>query len=361
MKLSFQDIASKYKKEVNSDIRRFFIEKRKNLYLSPLLNRYLTTIERFVMNGGKRLRPIALIAAYRGFGGTEDISRASLSVEFFHNCTLIEDDIMDEDELRRNKPTTYKILKEEFLKRNKERKYKGSLFNRESSKSSVSNSILLGNILYSMGNNCIADSKFSSIIKSDAQKLYNEAFIIVNDGQLLDLKLEKNNRASEQNYIEMAERKTANLIKACVELGAIFAGVSKERQKAIGKYALNSALGFQIADDLMDINPDSQKGHSLGSDLVKGKKTLVVIKALEMGCHIEKNKILRVLGRQKASKRNIKKAIDALHTSGAVNYTQEFAKKKIKQSKVWLKKARLTQEYEDFFSDLADYFIERNI
>lgn len=359
MKYDFKEIASKHKKEVDSEIKKFFIEKRKDKNLSSFFIKNISTIEQFVMNGGKRLRPIALIAAYKGFGGTENVLRASLSVEFFHNCTLIEDDIMDEDDLRRNKPTVYKVLKNEYLKKHKEKKYKGPLFNRESSKSAVSNSILFGNILYSLGNNCIAESEFNAEAKSEAQRIFNEAFVIVNDGQLLDLKLEKKKRASEKDYVEMAEKKTANLVRACVEIGGVLADAPKKQRDALSKYAMNVTLAFQIADDLMDINPESKKGHELGSDIKEGKKTLLVIKALEKARGKNKKSLLKVLGKSNASRRQIKKAIEIIHTSGAVDYCKQFAEKKVRTGKQWLKKAGLETEYEFFFSELADFFIER--
>jgi len=360
-KNSFIATLSKHKKQIDSEVKKFFSEKKKDKNLSYLIKKYCDVLERFVLNGGKRLRPMALICAYKGFGGKKNILREALSVELFHNSTLVEDDIMDEDELRRNKPTVYKTFKDEYLRNNKEKRYRGSLFNRESSRDAVSKAILMGNILFSFGEGCITNSNFKSEAVRECQKIYNEAFIVVNDGQLLDTELVTKEDASEEDYIEMAEKKSAYLVRASVEIGAVLAGASKKQREALAKCAMNITLAFQIRDDFMDINPKSKKGHDLGSDIKAGKRTLLVIKALGLGDRKERRRILKVLGKTNAGKKEMKKAIDALHTSGAVGHCKKLAEKKVKQGKNWLKKAGLKKDYERFFLELADFVIQRNI
>lgn len=360
MNSDFKKVISDIKSKVDADIKSFFSQKKRTCK-NNFLKRNYDLIEQFTLNGGKRLRPIALIMAYKGFGGRKDVVRTSLSVELFHNSSLIHDDLMDEDDFRRNKPTVYNVLKTSYLKVFKEQKYNGSLFNRISSKAAVSDTILLGNITYILGSQILSDSDFDNKKIVQAIKVYDEAFRVVNEGQILDLKLEKQSRATEKEYIEMAEKKTAHLVKACIEIGGIMAGADETRLRALSNSALNMTLAFQIKDDLMDIQPDMNKGRELGSDLKQGKKTLLVIKALELGDKKEKKAVLKVLGKNKVGHRQLEDAITALHISGAFNYCEQLAKKKILNAKKWLKKASLNKKSHEFFDELADYVLNRNI
>jgi len=355
----FKKILMKHKLMVDSEIKKFFSKKTDS---KDSVKKYYHLLQNFVLNGGKRLRPVAMMMTYIGLGGKKNISKLSLSVEFFHNATLIEDDIMDEDDFRRNRPTIYKIFKDNFLRVRKEKKYKGPLFNKESSRTAVSNAILMANILYSFGAECLSEGKFiKESVKFGCLEAYNEAFIKVNEGQFDDLMFERKPAVSEKEYLKMAKLKSAHLVKASMELGAILAGANKKQHEALSKYAFDMTIAFQIQDDLMDINPNSKKGHHIGSDIVQGKKTLPIIKALELGNSKERKAILKVLGNPNTKDKSLKKAIEAMHTSGAVNYCQEFNKKSISKGKKWLKKAGLNKESEDFFLELADYVINRNI
>lgn len=357
--MSFATSVLKYRNRINSEIKKFFDEKIKEEKDEVLKRDYLI-LKKFILNGGKRLRPIALIIAYKGFGGKKHIIKESLAVEFFHNATLVEDDVMDEDESRRNKPTVYKLLRDDYLKKNREKYYRGSLFNRESARNAVSKSILLTNILYSFGNECLSGSSFEKKRISEVMKIYNTAFIKVNQGQIKDIELEKSD-GSEKEYIDMAKNKTSYLVRAAMEIGAVFAGVDKKRKEALTKFATNITLAFQMQDDLMDVNPESEKGRDVGSDIRQGKRTLLVIKTFELGSKKEKRILKKVLGNPNAYNREVKKAINTMHSSGAYEYCQRLAWKKVAQGKTYLKKARLKKDCYEFFMKLSDYVINRNI
>lgn len=357
---NFKKVLLQSKKEIDKEIKTFFDEKTKDESLSPEMVENIKRLEKFVLNGGKRFRPVTLLLAYKGCYGTKNILREAISVELFHNATLVEDDFMDEDENRRGKPTIYKILKDEFLDKFGEKKYNGSLYNRESSRFAVSNSILLGNVLYALGAECLSTSKLDHYKIREALSIYNDAFIKVNDGQLLDVELEKI-RANEQDYIEMAEKKTACLVAAAFDIGAVLAGADRKQRNMLHKFAMLTTVAFQIQDDLLDINPDANKGHELGSDIKTGKNTLLTIKTLELGTKKEKRALEKAYGKARISDDKLNKAIQAMHTSGAVDYCKNLAKKKVKLGKQWLTKAHIDKQSEGFFQALAEYLINRDI
>ncbi len=343
------------------------IDKRLELFFSMVKARddfisfSYKNIKDYLSSGGKRLRPAALIMAYNGFGGDEEeIYDAALSVEFLHNSTLIHDDIMDEDESRRNKDSIHKFMRDYFLKSSKEINYNGPLFNKASSRFAVSNAICNGNLLYSLGELFLLNSHFDTDLVSRALKVYSNAYRIVNQGQLMDIFFELRD-ASERNYLKMIEQKTGNLFKACTEIGAVLAGANNEQTEILAKYAINIAVAFQLQDDIMDISPEMKKGHELGSDIKKGKKTLLVIKALEKASKSQRGILMSAIGNESATEDEIKKTIGIIKSSGAVDYVMMLAHKKIVEAKGHLRKTSLNDKSMKFFDGFADFMMERRV
>ena len=143
--MSFEKQLKELKSKVDERLELFFNRiKTKDDFISFNYK----AIKDSILVGGKRLRPAALIMAYKGFGGDEEeIYDAALSVEFLHNSTLIHDDIMDEDESRRGRDSVHKVMRNYFLKISKEADYNGPLFNKASSRFAVSSAVCKGNML----------------------------------------------------------------------------------------------------------------------------------------------------------------------------------------------------------------------
>ena len=356
--MSFEEQFKELRKEIDKRLELFFSRiKAKDDFISFNYK----NIKNYISGGGKRLRPAALIMAYRGFGGDEEgIHDAALCVEFLHNSTLIHDDIMDEDDKRRNRDSVHKVMKDLFLKNSKEINYQGALFNRASSRFAVSNAICDGNLLYCFGELSLLNSHFSLELVGRALKAYSNAYRIVNQGQLLDIYSELQN-ADERSYLKMIEQKTGNLIKASVGIGAILAGANNEQIEILSRYAINIAVAFQLQDDIIDISSEMKKGHELGSDLRKGKKTLLVIKALEKASKGQREVLLNVMGNGNANDADIKKAIEIIRNGGALDYVRMLANKKIMEAKEHLRQTSLNDKALEFFNGFADFMLEREM
>ncbi len=356
--MDFEDTLKRYRKAVDNGLDLFFDNKIKEIK-NPELRLNYSFMKEFVLTGGKRLRPIALIMAYKAVNGKDEkpVYIPSLSVELLHNSTLVHDDIMDEDELRRNKATVYKKSKDWFLQNYKEVEAKCSLFNNISSRFGVSSAILCGDVLLSMGYSALLVSENKNLKK--ALSVYNRAYTTVVDGQIMDILGGFDKKITEEEYFDIISKKTGALFKASVEIGAVLGDASEEQIKNLSNYALEAAMAFQIKDDIMDLS--SGKGHEFGSDVKKGKKTLIIIKALESADSSERNKILDVLGKEEASSDEINSVIDILKSTGSIGYADEVAREKIKSAKKYLIEAGIDKEYQDFFEKLADYFVERKI
>lgn len=354
--MNFENTLKKYKEIIDNELELFFNKKIKELK-DPFSRLNYSFIKEFVLCGGKRLRPIALIMAYNAFNNDKkSIYHPSLSIELFHNSSLVHDDIMDEDDFRRNNPTVYKKFKELFLKEHGKVNNQGPLFNSAASRFAASNAILCGNILLSLGYSIL--NLPSNKNSKKALFVYNKAYNTVADGQIMDI-ITSFKDISEKEYFDMITKKTAALFSASVEIGAVLGNASQEQINNLSNYALHAAIAFQIKDDIMDISSDMNKGHGLGSDIKKGKKTLLIIKALESADEKEKNMILGILGKESSSSQEISSVIDLLKSTGAIDYADKLSREKIKTAKNHLEKAEISKKSFDFFDKLADFIVER--
>lgn len=313
------------------------------------------------MRSGKRLRAASLVMVYQGFGGlNKEIYDIALSVEFMHNSTLIHDDVMDEDTSRRNRPTMHELMRKYFLKYCDDKASDGPLFNKVSSRFAATNAICGGTILFSLGSLFLSSSSLDPALVQKALKCYSNAGRLVNQGQIMDTLFEIKD-ATEKDYIDMIEQKTADLFKASFKIGAILAGVNDKEVELISEYARLIAIAFQIQDDIMDISEDMNKGHEIGSDIKNGKKTLLVIKALEKSRKKDKDFLSKVLKTKDADQDDIKRSISIIKNSGSLDYCRKFALEKAYQAKRCLEKISLNKEAYDFFSGLTDFVVNRDI
>jgi geranylgeranyl diphosphate synthase type I len=338
-----------------------------NFELKPIIDKHIeiffdnlgkdyTILKDFILAGGKRIRPVFMINAYKAVAGTNvNITPASLSVEFLHNSTLIHDDIMDEDDTRRNNPTVHKQIKDKFLKTHDE-KPQTKLFTSLSTRYAVSDAIIHGNILCSLGITPILESNAQLNQITKAVNIYTSAYNNINKGQILDNQFEQTN-PTEQDYLNMVELKTANLFKASVQLGAVLGNATQAQTEALSNYAINAALAFQLQDDLLDLTP--AKGNTSGSDIRKGKRTLILIKALESATPDQAEYINHIVGNESATEEDIQQVISIFNETGAIDYVNQLAKQKIEQAKTHLNNAELESKPKEFFIQLADYMLQR--
>ncbi len=356
--MSFEQL-NDLKISVNKRLELFFAKIKAKDKFVDLTYKALAS---YVMGGGKRLRPALLVMAYKGFGGLdEEIYDVALSVEFMHNSSLIHDDVMDEDGLRRNKLTIHEVMRKSFLKSYEDKDHSGALFNKLSSKFAATNAICDGNILSSLGSLFLSSSRMDALLVQKALKVYSNSYRVINQGQIMDALLEVKERVTEQDYLAMIEQKTGELFKASVKIGAILAGANEGEIELISEYAMLIAIAFQLQDDIMDISIEMNKGHELGSDIKKGKKTLLVIRAMDAARSKDKKILAGIINDKNASDEDIKSAVEIIKYSGAIDYCRRMASGKIHDAKRILTKVGLKKDAYDFFCGLADYVLERKI
>ena len=209
-----------------------------------------------VASNGKRLRPFLVLLAAKAVGSkSRKVINAAIAVELFHNFTLVHDDIMDNADKRRGRPTLH-------------------------IKYDVNTAILAGdNLLAIAYQSLMKDCKINGL---SAINDFTTGLIEVCEGQSLDKDFEVRKKVSLDEYIVMISKKTAALAEACCSIGAKLGGGSKKEINALRRYGKYLGLAFQIQDDLLDIMADEvELGKKIGGDLLEGKKTFLLLKALE--------------------------------------------------------------------------------
>lgn len=245
VKLTAKRIFSQVAAELDQVELEFERQARSNVQVIAYLAEYLRE------SGGKRVRPALTILsnyAVGGDGSRYNSIRMATVMEFLHTATLVHDDIIDSADTRRNRPTV------------------NALYGNETA-------VLMGDWLYmSAFETSLAERSLPilDILTSVTRKM--------TEGELLQLTTLQRSDISEQQYLDIIQRKTAFLFSACCEVGAILGGANEAEQIALKDYGMNLGMAFQVTDDLLDFtSTDDALGKGVGVDLLGGKVTLPLI------------------------------------------------------------------------------------
>lgn len=254
--------------------------------------------------GGKRLRPILVLLAAKScnINNEQHISLAAV-IEFIHTATLLHDDVVDMSTLRRGRPTV------------------NAQWNNPSS-------VLVGDFIYSRAFQIlvqIGDMRIMEIIADTTNKIA--------EGEVLQLINKNNPDSSEQNYMQVIQNKTAILFQAAAQCGAIVADATSAQQLALKKFGMHLGIAFQLIDDVLDYDGNSEAmGKNIGDDLAEGKPTLPLIYALEHTGESEANLIRQCLTQQQLNEETLNQVIQIVRDCGALEYTRNLATAEAEQA-----------------------------
>ena len=236
--------------------------------LKLLINNYIKTLDNkseprnlyepihYVLKvGGKRIRPILMLLAYQMYrDSVEKILPIASAVEVYHNFTLLHDDLMDNSDLRRNKPTVHNVW-------------------------NTNTAILSGDAMLILSYHLIAqapEDKLAAVLNE-----FNKMTLEICEGQQYDIEFETQSDVKAESYLHMISLKTAALLASSMKIGAILAGASDEDINHIYDFGLNVGLAFQLQDDYLDVYGDTKVfGKETGDDIVSNKKTYMLIQAI---------------------------------------------------------------------------------
>jgi len=302
--------------------------------------------------GGKRLRPTILLLVaesladadvdpetvdYRSFppGAAEDeamdVMKAAVSVEVIQSFTLIHDDIMDDDDLRRGVPAVH-------------REY------------DLSTAILAGDTLYSKAFEAMAATGADPERAVRAVGELASTCTKICEGQSLDIDFESRDAVTPDEYLEMVELKTAVLYATSASIPARLMGDAEAAESLYG-YGLDVGRAFQIQDDLLDLTTPSEKlGKQRGSDLVEGKQTLVTLHARQQGVDVDD--LVDTDSVEAVDEAEIEQAVERLREAGSIEFARETARDLVASGKANLE-VLPDNEARARLDDIADYLIER--
>ena len=283
--------------------------------------------------------------AYEGLGGKEKtIYETSISVELLHNASLVHDDIIDHDVIRRGEPcfhSHYDYWFQNNLAHVSDQKDFG-----------IAMGILGGDLLIDLGQETIIKSAFDSERKYKALIYYQVAFREIINGVLAESYIQNLllEQVSEQDYLEMISKKTSALFEKSILIGSVMADPNEKYKSELSEFSISLGQAFQIRDDILGVFGDSKKtGKSSDSDIREGKKTLLALYASK------DPRLSELYGKKNITENEIKEVRKIMRDTGALEKTREKANKYCDNAKEILKKIDLSEKSKIFFNQLIDF------
>lgn len=292
--------------------------------------------QHLIKAGGKKIRPTMVVFSAVAVGGSpEEAFKTAAAVELIHTFSLIHDDIMDEDDMRRGEPSVHVLWGEPMA-------------------------ILAGDTLFSKAFETVLETPIDNVSYErvvGALKTVVDSCIKICEGQASDMCFEGNFDVSEEAYMNMIYKKTGALIAASTKSGAIIGGGSPEQVEILSEYGRLVGLAFQIQDDYLDVVSDEQDlGKPVGSDIVEGKMTLMVVNALSKASSEDKKELISILEAEDDT--NVTRALELFNKYGSIEYAKNIALDNINTAKNLLDELD-DSEAKEALSILADFVVER--
>jgi len=299
----------------------------------------LEAIAYYPMAGGKRLRPVLTLAVADAVspGAGERAMPFGCALELVHNFTLIHDDLMDEDSVRRGRPTLHTVR-------------------------DPASAINAGDVLFALAFEVMTmtgadDATVRRLVQEAARTVFE-----IGEGQQWDMDFEGAEPGSvrEEDYLRMNEFKTARLFEMAARGGALVAGADDDLAREMGMFAREMGIGFQIWDDYLDIYADQAKlGKDVGSDIRNGKHTLMAIRTLSAAGPGDREAFLAAFGHPEATREQVEAAIGVMERTGAIEHARSTAEDYAARAEGRL--AGLpASEHREFLRGLVYYMIARD-
>ena len=287
--------------------------------------------------GGKRLRPVLTLMTADIFGDKAALAmNAALSVEVFHNFSLVHDDIMDDAPLRRGKKTVHE-------------------------KWDLNTGILSGDAMLILAYQLFEN--YEPKIFQALAKLFSKTALEVCEGQQYDIDFETRNDVTIPEYLKMIEYKTAVLVGAAMKMGAIVAEASEEDQNLIYDFGRYLGVAFQLQDDYLDAfgNPETF-GKQVGGDILENKKTYLYLKTLELGNNSEKTSLLDLMiNKALTDDEKVEKVKALFNASGAADATQLAVKDYTQKAFNVLDKINISEDKKQMLQLFGEQLMNRRV
>lgn len=293
---------------------------------------------RYILNlGGKRIRPVLTLMSCEAFGTDyRKALNAATAVEVFHNFSLIHDDIMDEAPLRRGNQTVHE-------------------------KWNINTGILSGDAMLILAYKYFEN--YEPNVFQELARLFSKTALQVCEGQQYDVDFETSNDVTIIEYLKMIEYKTAVLVGAALQMGAIVAQTSQENKKLIYDFGLNLGIAFQLQDDYLDAfgNPETF-GKQVGGDIIENKKTYLYLKAAEYADNNTKNKLTELFSiKEVDNTKKIETVKQIFENTGAAQSTKNAIEKYTLKAFETLQNLEVDKPVIEKFTLFGKFLMNRNV
>ncbi len=309
-----KNVEAQFKKDLESDV-----------YLIRKVGEYV------LASGGKRIRPALLLLSAKlcGYTGDRHVPLASV-IEFIHTATLLHDDVVDNATLRRGSASANEVWGNEA-------------------------SVLVGEFLFSKSFSLMVEAGDLRVLK-----VMSGATTIIAEGEVLQLLCTSDLDMTLERYIEVVKCKTAVLLSAACEAGAILGKATPAQELALRDFGMDLGIAFQLMDDTLDYTAsEEQFGKEIGHDLEEGKITLPLIHTLCKCTDEERDVIAAVVEKEVMEAGDFEAVFTLVHKYGGIQYTTEVAGEYIARCKEHLE-AFPDSTVKRALLDLADYVVSRN-
>ena len=316
--------------QLDEDLQRIEEEINKNLQSSVPL---IALVTRYIMrSGGKRLRPLLTVLAARllNYQGNDHYG-LSIVFEYLHAATLLHDDVVDNAELRRGRPSANTLWGNAAV-------------------------VLVGDFL-------LATSFFLSVMSGNLNilRILSETTTSMAEGEVLQLINSDNLEISEEEYIEVIKRKTAILISAACQIGAILGQADEEQEEAMRLFGLNLGIAFQLRDDFLDYaGSEEEFGKPVGKDLQEGKITLPLIHALQSSNDGDRQRLVELITSDRDYEQIFGKVKKVIQDYQGLDYTDKLANHHITEAKSALSIFPESPTRQSLI-EIAEYVVTRRI
>lgn len=299
----------------------------------------------FLDRGGKRWRPALFLLICEALGkNPRDFLDFAIIPEVIHNGTLMVDDVEDSSKLRRGKPCTYRVF-------------------------GIDIAVNAGNSMYFLPLLTVIRNK-KKLAQDKANRLYEifiQEMVNLSLGQAIDIAwhrgLANADKITEKHYLQMCAYKTGTLARMAARMAAVLVDADEVLVEKLGKFAESVGIAFQMQDDILDLTGAefAEKKGARGMDITEGKRTLMVIHALEKAKLKDKKRLTEILKMHTNSQRFRNEAISIMEKYGSIDYTQQFAKRLVRESWNEVDKLLPRSSAKEKLRAFAAYLIERKI
>ena len=353
--MKFIEYSKKYIPKINNAIKSIY-DRKLNSKKNPFLKDYYSELKDYFLSGGKRIRPLLCIASFNAFNEKidEKIVLPSVGVEFLHNASLIHDDIIDKDNFRRGKPAFH------FRFRNYHQRYNWKKMN----DIDCGNSLGLrgGDSAFFLGLEAYLFNNFNNDLNLNAIKYYEQGFIDIANGVLIETDMVNQKDLTISDYIRMISLKTGALLEKSILIGATYAKVNEKILKNLSIYGINLGIIFQIIDDILGTFGDEKvTGKPIDGDIREGKKTCLLIDALNKLEDREKIKLEELIEKPDMTNKDVQSVKDLFLKADVIKSCKALANSYFQEARLSLNrlKSETKQSEMEFYEDLLNFVRER--